>query len=293
MVDIDPNELRKVNVHPHLSICCDAAEFMKSLAALHSGPGDYGEWWAYCRTIMDRYPVMMPEYNSPGPYVNSYVFVRALSEAMRGDDIYVCSSSGSALDVSMTVFKIKKGQRVFSTKGLASMGFDIPASIGACLASGKKRTICVTGDGSFQMNVQELETLARLNLPVKIFVLDNGGYALIRNSHMGAFNGRLTACTPESGLTLPDVLKQARVYGIKSVLIDEKFDLGGLSELLEGPGPLIGKVKVDIAQKLIPRQASYRNSQGQMESLPLEEMIPRLSDEEMEEIMLIPRFKPE
>ena len=289
MVDIDPYELKKINVHPYLSICCNAGEFMRRLVVV-CGRGDRREWWDYCGKVMEKYPVMMREYKSDPWYVNSFEFIRALSESMTNDDVYVCTSSGSALDVSMTVFKIKKGQRAFSTKGLASMGFDIPACVGACIASGGKRTVCVTGDGSFQMNVQELETIARLNLPIKLFVINNDGYALIRNSHMGAFNGRLTACTPESGLTLPDVLKQAQVYGIRGELIDETFDLQNISGLIDGNGPLICKVKVDIAQKLIPRQTSYRNKNGQMESLPLEEMVPRLSDEEMEEIMLIPRW---
>jgi acetolactate synthase-1/2/3 large subunit len=171
------------------------------------------------------------------------------------------------------------------------MGFDLPASIGACLASGGRRTICVTGDGGFQMNVQELETLARLNLPVKVFILDNKGYAMIRGSHMGAFSGRLTACTAESGLTLPDVLKQAAVYGIPGYAIDADADMRDLESLIDAPGPLVCRVKVDIAQKLIPRQRSYRNAEGQMESLPIEEMTPPLRDEEMESVMIVPRFK--
>ena len=141
------------------------------------------------------------------------------------------------------------------------------------------------------MNIQELETLRRLGLPVKIFVFDNNGYSMIRHSHVGAFGGKLTACTPESGLTLPDIFKQAVVYDIDSALIENDADLENIEALIDGPNPLICKVKADIAQPLIPRQSSFRNKEGQMESLPIEEMNPLLPDEEMERIMLIGRFK--
>jgi len=296
MVDIDKAELHKISVHPTLAVHSDAGIFISSLL---KDLGDmalpkYEAWFSYCRDIKKRYPVMMKEYFEKGNgTVNTFVFINRLSKIMKTDDIFVATSSGSTLDVTMQVFEVKKGQRIFSTKGLASMGFDLPACIGACLASGRKRTICVTGDGGFQMNIQELETLRRLQLPVKIFVADNNGYAMIRNSHMGAFNGRLTACTPESGLTLPDVLKQAAVYGITSAVIDNDADLDNLETLIQGPEPLICKVKADIAQPLIPRQTSFRNKKGQMESLPIEELKPLLSDEEMERIMLVGRYRQE
>jgi acetolactate synthase-1/2/3 large subunit len=294
MVDIDKAELRKVNVHPSLAVCSDAGVFMNKLMNALDGMvlPKYETWQIYCKDIADRYPVMIKEYyDAPPGMVNSFLFVNRLSLVMRDSDVYVSTSSGSAIDVTMQVFQIKKGQRVFSTKGLAAMGFDLPAGIGACLASGKRRTICVTGDGGFQLNIQELETLSRLRLPVKIFILDNCGYAMIYHSHIGAFKGRLTACTRESGLTLPDVLKQADVYGISSAIIDDEKQLENLETLIEGPEPLICRVKVDIAQPLIPRQSSFRNGSGQMESLPLEEMKPPLSDEEMEKIMLIKRYE--
>jgi acetolactate synthase-1/2/3 large subunit len=294
MVDIDGNELRKMNVRPALAVQADAGVFMEKLSAAldETALPDYGEWKGYCQKIRERYPVMTGEYRvAAAGTVNSYRFVNALSRVMENDDIYVATSSGSALDVAMQVFEVKKGQRVFATKGLASMGFDLPAAIGACLAGGGRRTVCVTGDGGFQMNVQELETLRRLGLPVKIFVLDNGGYAMIRNSHVGAFDGRLTACTPESGLTLPDVLRQADVYGIPAAKITGEGDLVGLGALIAGDRPLVCRVTVDIAQKLIPRQRSYRNKAGRMESLPIEEMNPPLGEDEMNEAMLIGRYK--
>jgi acetolactate synthase-1/2/3 large subunit len=294
MVDIDRAELHKINVRPALPVHSDAGIFISSFieALGDTALPKYETWHSYCVDIKKRYPLMMKEYHETvNGTVNTFLFVNRLSKVKKNDDVFVATSSGSALDVAMPVFEVKKGQRVFSTKGLASMGFDLPACIGACLASGKKRTVCVTGDGGFQMNIQEFETLRRLWLPIKIFVVDNNGYAMIRNSHMGAFGGRLTACTPESGLTLPDVLKQAAVYGIVSAVIETDADMDNLEALIQEPQPLICKVKADIAPPLIPRQSSYRNKEGQMESLPIEEMRPFLSEEEMENIMLIGRYK--
>ncbi len=289
MVDIDPFEMKKTNVHPHRAIHADAGAFMRALTRALRGaaPPERPDWFGYCRRITADYPVMLEEYRSADGCVNSFEFVRALSEAMEANDVYVATSSGSALDVAMCVFAVKKGQRVFSTKGLAAMGFDLPAAIGAAVASGR-RTVCVTGDGGFQMNVQELETLRRLHLPVKMFIIDNNGYAMIYTSHMGAFAGRLTGCTPESGLTLPDCLEQARVYGIATAEIHAASDLHGenLRGLLSGNAPLVCRVRADIAQALLPRQTSYRNAQGQMESLPLEFMKPPVSDDEMKSIMI-------
>jgi len=287
MVDIDPFELKKSNVHPSLAICSDAGEFINKMtqALDNVKMADYADWFRYCRGILNEYPVMLKEYKSEGGCVNSFEFIRALSEIMTEDDIFVSTSSGSAIDAAMCVFKVKKGQRVFSTKGLASMGFDLPAAIGAALASGR-RTVCVTGDGGFQMNIQELETLRRLGLPVKMFILDNSGYAMIYHSHMGAFDKRLTACTPESGLTLPNCLSQARVYAIGTAEINSATDLERLKDIISGDKPLVCRVNVDIAQALLPRQTSFRNAQGQMESLPLEFMKPPVSDEEMKKIMI-------
>jgi acetolactate synthase-1/2/3 large subunit len=296
MVDIDSAELHKINVHPAITVHSDAGIFIKELThALEKEElPKYETWLSYCKDIRERYPVILKEYNETKKgMINTFLFVNRLSKILKNDDIFVATSSGSALDVTMQIFEVKKGQRIFTTKGLASMGFDIPACIGACLASGKRRTICVTGDGGFQMNIQELETLRRLRLPVKIFVVDNNGYAMIRNSHVGAFNGKLTACTPESGLTLPDVLKQAAVYDIASAVIENYNDMDNLETLIQGSEPFICKVKADIAQPLIPRQSSFRNKMGQMESLPIEEMKPFLPEEEMDKIMLIERYKQE
>jgi acetolactate synthase-1/2/3 large subunit len=192
----------------------------------------------------------------------------------------------------MQAFKVKKGQRVFCTKGLASMGYGFPSAIGACLASGGKRTVGVNGDGGFVMNIQELETLRRLQLPVKIFVISNSGYGAIKATQTNLFNGHLVACNEESNLTLPSVARVAQAYGIKSEIISCNDELKSkVKEILEYEGPVICEVVTPIELMARPKQVSYKRSDGQMESLPLEYLNPPISDEEMKENMLIPLYE--
>ena len=183
----------------------------------------------------------------------------------------------------MKVFKIKQGQRAFLTKGLAAMGFDVPACIGSCIASGRKRTVCVTGDGSVMMNIQELEVIKRRNLPVKLFITDNDGYSMIYGSQNGNFKGRLTGCTRESGLTLPDIEKVTGAFGIKTLRLDSEAELESkVREALSTEGPAVCRVRSDIQQKIVPRQANYMKADGQMASRPLDDMTPLLDREELE-----------
>ena len=205
---------------------------------------------------------------------------------MTGEDIYQFTSSGTTVDIAMKVFEIKAGQRAFLTKGLAAMGYDIPACIGSCIASGNRRTVCVTGDGSAAMNMQELEVIRRRQLPVKIFVADNQGYSMIYGSQNGNFKGHLTGCTEESGLTLPDMAKVAESFGIQGMVIEKEDNLAGqVKEVLSYDGPVVCRVKTDIAQKVLPKQANYMKEDGQMASRPLEDMAPLLSREELDAVM--------
>ena len=211
---------------------------------------------------------------------------------MQPEDIYVSGSSGTCIDVSMQTFRVKKGQRVFCTKGLASMGFGVPATIGACLAGNRKRTVCVNGDGGFQMNIQELETIHRLNLPIKIFVLSNQGYAQIHTTQKNIFKGHYVACDKASHLTLSSVSAVAEAYCLKTVQIYSNQELAEkVQEVLDYDGPVICEVMVPIDLSAFPKQVSYKRSDGQMESLPLEYMNPPLDQEEFEQNMLIPLFE--
>lgn len=294
MVDIDANELHKTNVRPQIPICADARHFMEVLLK-HKDKirkKDYTAWIAYANRMKQKYPIVLESYRKQKELVNTYVLLDTITEQMQPDDIYVSGSSGTCIDVSMQTFRVKKGQRVFATKGLASMGFGVPATIGACLAGGKRRTVCVCGDGGFQMNIQELETIHRLNLPIKIFVLSNQGYAQIHATQKNIFAGHYVACDTESQLTLSPITDVATAYRLKTVQIYNNGELQEkVREVLEYEGPVICEVMVPIDLSAFPKQVSYKRSDGQMESLPLEYMNPMLPDEEMQEDMLIEMYQ--
>lgn len=293
MVDIDEAELHKINVRPDLPICADAREFMQ-LMIKHQDLiqiKDRSKWFAYGDRLKEKYPIVKPEYWEQKELTNTYCLLETISKYMTPEDVYVSGSSGSCIDISMQTFRVKKGQRVFSTKGLASMGYGFPSAIGACLASGNKRTVGVNGDGGFVMNIQELQTLARLQLPVKIFVLSNRGYGAIKATQTNLFAGHLVACNEDSNLSLPSVAKVADAYGVPSMIIHDNSELDGkVREALDAPGPMIIEVMTPIGLTASPKQVSYKRSDGQMESKPLEYMNPPISEEEMKENMLIPMF---
>lgn len=294
MVDIDNAELHKTNVRPDYPICADAKEFITLLLA-HKDKlrkKDYTAWFAYANRLKAKYPIVQPEYWAQKELVNSYCLLDTISEQMGADDVYVSGSSGSCIDISMQAFRVKKGQRVFCTKGLASMGYGLPSAIGACLASGGKRTVGVNGDGGFVMNIQELETIRRLGLPIKLFVLSNRGYGAIRATQTNLFSGHLVACNEASDLSLPHIATIAAAYGLKTVTITSNEELKEkVREVLDFEGPVICEVMTPIELTAIPKQVSYKRSDGQMESKPLEFLNPPISDEEMRENMLIPMFE--
>ncbi|MHC1749826.1 MAG: thiamine pyrophosphate-binding protein [Cellulosilyticaceae bacterium] len=285
MVEIDENEMKKKSVNPTLAINCDAKQFIEALLDRKDELNTVSreEWITYCNTVSYKYPIFTPEQNSRKGFVSTYKLVNEISEQMVGDDIYQFTSSGTSVDIAMKVFKIKKGQRAFLTKGLAAMGYDIPACIGSCIASGGKRTVCVTGDGSFVMNMQELEIIKRLKLPIKIFVADNNGYSMIYGSQNGNFKGHLTGCTAESGLTIPNIEAISNAFGIETCTIDNENELyNKIRKALTFNGPVVCIVKTDIEQKILPKQANYMKEDGQMASRSLEDMSPILDRAEFE-----------
>jgi acetolactate synthase-1/2/3 large subunit len=294
MVDIDEKELHKTNVRPNIAIAADAKQFMELLLKNKDKieKRDDKEWIAYANRMKEKYPIVQPQHREQEKEVNTYALLEEITSQMISDDVYVSGSSGTCVDVSMQTFRVKKGQRVFSTKGLASMGFGVPATIGACLASGRRRTVCVNGDGGFQMNIQELETIHRLNLPIKIFVLNNHGYAQIHATQKNIFAGHYVACDAESNLTLSPISDVASAYRLKTVQIHSNKELQKkVHEVLDFDGPVICEVFVPIDLSAVPKQVSYKRSDGQMESLPLEYMNPPLPQEEFEEDMLIPLYE--
>lgn len=294
MVDIDRAELHKINVNPELPICADAGEFIRAILARRDliRKKDRSAWFGYCRRMKEKYPVILKEYWEQKELVNTYCLLETISEQMTADDIYVSGSSGSCFEISMQAFRVKKGQRVFCGKGLASMGFGLPSAIGACLAGGGRRTVGVNGDGGFVMNIQELETIRRLNLPIKLFVLCNGGYGAIQATQTNLFQKHFVDCNEQSGLSLPPIAKVAEAFGLKTVSIRSNGELEEkVAEALNYDGPVIAEVFTPITLTAQPKQVSYKRRDGQMESLPLEYMAPPISEEELAGNMLIPPYE--
>jgi acetolactate synthase-1/2/3 large subunit len=289
MVDVDENEMNKKSLHPQMKIVSDAGVFIDSLLS-HKDKincNDLGKWLDHCREMKQKYPVEIPEQMPREGYVSLYRLFDVLSDEMNGDDIYQFTSSGTSVDIGMKVLRLKKGQRAFLNKSMAAMGYDIPACVGSCIGSGSRRVICVTGDGSAVMNIQELEVIKRFNLPVKIFIADNSGYSMIWHSQNGNFKGHLTGCTVDSGLTLPDLKKVAESFGIMAMEISEEKKLQStVKEALDFDGPVVCVVKTDIMQKVLPKQSNFMNEKGQMESRPLQDMTPLLERDELKNCMM-------
>ncbi len=291
IVDVDAGEIAKLKMDVNLPVCSDANLFVQELLNnCDSMTNNTREvWLTRCNTWKLKYPVVLPEYWEQKNFVNSYVFTSVLADELKMDDLLIPGSSGADIDIFWLAMRVKKGQRLFSTGGLGAMGFGIPASIGGCLASGRKRTITVEGDGSFQMNIQELETVVRLNLPIKYFVMNNGGYASIRSSQRNHFNGHLVGCDPSSGLTLPDTIKIAAAYGINSRRIANHADLRDtVREVLQMSGPVICEIMTDPDRPIGPRVSSHVRADGSMVSRPLEDLWPFLERDELFSNMLIP-----
>ena len=293
-VDIDKNELQKTNVRPDMIVCSDAGLFIRCLLkhADRIKPVNRRFWFEYGDRMKKKYPILLPAYREQKELVNTYCLVDTIANKMTPEDIYVSGSSGSCIDISMQAFKVKAGQRVFCTKGLASMGYGLPSTIGACLAAGGRRTVSVNGDGGFVMNIQELETIRRLRLPIKIFVLSNRGYGAIQATQTNLFARHFVACNEDSDLSLPHISKIAEAYGIKAMEIKNNGELDEkVTEALAYDGPVIAEVFTPITLTAQPKQVSYKRSDGQMESLPLEYMNPAIPDEELQEAMLIPLYE--
>jgi acetolactate synthase-1/2/3 large subunit len=291
VVDVDRAELEKLRMAVDIPICADAKAFLQEVLRRKKSvrARDRTGWLARCTDWRARYPVVLPEYRGQKGSVNAYVFASVLAEELTGDDLLIPGSSGADIDKFWLSFRVKPGQRLFSTGGLGAMGFGIPASIGGCLASGCKRTISVDGDGGFQLNIQELETVARLGLPIKFFVLNNQGYASIRSSQRTHFGGHLVGCDPSSGLTLPDTSRIAAAYQITAGHIFDHAELrDGIRAALQTPGPVICEVTTDPDQPVAPRVSSHVRADGSMVSRPLEDLWPFLDRDELLANMLIP-----
>lgn len=283
VVDIDPAELDKPSIVPDSAILADAGEF---IALLRQRLGDFRfsnqPWVDKTQEWKRRYPVDLPEYADETEGINSYHFMAVFSEAMDEGDIFVLDT-GSCFHVHAQAFKVKRGQRHIITGGLSTMGY-MPGAIGVAAASQGRDVYCITGDGSIQMNLQELETIVHNQLPIKVIILNNNGYLLIRHSQNNFMGSRLIGESSSTGVSFPDMEKIANAYGIPYQKIAAASELTvGLQRLKNHRGPLICEIITPANQLLIPRVASRALPDGTMVSMPYDDMFPFLSREEYAE----------
>lgn len=288
-VDVDPAELSKPTVVPDLAIMSDARVFLEELERQIDASGwnssRHGDWLRWSRERRLLHPVVTEVQRSAEP-LNPYHFLDVLFRHLRDDDVVVCGD-GTACVVTFQVAHIRKGLRLFTNAGSASMGYDLPAAIGAAVARGGKRVICLAGDGSVQLNLQELQTVVHHRLPIKIFVLNNGGYQSIRQTQLSYFK-RLVGEGPESGVSFPDMVKIGAAYGLDSTRLEGLGFEPALDRVLESAGAVVCEVMLDPRQQFEPKLSSRQLPNGTMVSSPLEDMYPFLSREELRENMKIP-----
>lgn len=291
MVDVDHHEIEKLEIAIDVAVTADADAF---LAALQADTGimtrlDIAAWRERCVEWKQRFAIRNEmSFAASGP-VSHFQFVNELSEAVPSDTLITTGSSGLALEVFYTVFRNKPGQRIFLTSGLGSMGYGLPAAIGACFANGCRPMVAVESDGSLQLNIQELATLRAFNLPICLIVMNNGGYASIRNTMRNYFDGRYVGTGPEAGLWLPDLQDIAATYQIPFLRISDVQELkAALAEAMRLPRPLLVDMRLLNNESLAPKVAALPQADGSMISMPMEDMSPLLSLEQLQAEMLIP-----
>jgi acetolactate synthase-1/2/3 large subunit len=285
-VDIDEKELNKPTCKIDLKINADLKDFCNQLSdqlARDKFDNTYTDWLAWGRARLEKYPVCLPEYWEKEDTVNPYCFFSEMSECLVPGDIVACAD-GTACVVAFQAIRMKEGQRVFHNSGCASMGYDLPAAIGAYYAQpGKDRIICVAGDGSIMMNLQELQTIAGNKLPVQIFILNNFGYHSIRQTQRNFFSDNIVGCGVDSGLTFPDFEKIAKGFDFPYFQIRNHKELKeNLGNIMATKGRFICEVFLDIDQHFAPKLSSKKLEDGSMVTSPMEDMWPFLSKEELE-----------
>jgi len=299
VVDIDAAELAKPTITPDLAIHADVGWFVRTMCDLVQGepvPPSRAAWLEWCMERRAKYPVVLPEYRLQDTPVNPYVFVDELSDHLDPDDVVVLAN-GSACVTALQALRLKRGQQVIVNSGTAGMGYDLPTAIGAaCARMGRplesRRVICLAGDGSIQMNLQELETLMYHQLPIKVFVFNNAGYLSMRQTQDNLFGGARFGESPASGLGLPDMVALASAFGIPSRRVRFLTELSAaIDETLASDGPALLDVVMDPEQVFSPKVIAEKRPDGTLVSKPLEDMFPWLDREELTDNMLIPLYE--
>jgi acetolactate synthase I/II/III large subunit len=281
-IDIDAAEFQKPTARPDMAIHSDLKPFLQEL--LRQCDSDYrpeahAPWLAWCRERVQRYPAVQDRQRQPGPPLNPYYFIEQLSARLADDDAIICGNATACI-VPFQTMRLRKNQRLISNSGSASMGYDLPAALGAAFARPGRRVICIAGDGSIQMNIQEFQTVVHHHLPLKIFVLNNSGYLSMRMTQSGFF-GRLTGESAASGASLPDMVKVACAYGIPSIRIDRDSQFDQVDRALAADGPTLIDVVLDPNQEFDPRSRARQLPDGRIVSPNLEDMYPFLDETEL------------
>jgi acetolactate synthase-1/2/3 large subunit len=291
VVDVDPVELGKFTHPIELKLQADAKDFLVALYARRASvlTRDRSAWLERYAGWKQRYALNDGKAYPAQGEISHYHLVDAFSRAFPQNALIVTGGSGLAVEAFWVAFKNKPGQRVFTTSGLGSMGYGVPAMIGACVAKGRKPCIGVESDGSLMMNLQELATLKGLNLPIKLFIINNGGYASIRNTQRNYFNARYVATGPEAGLFIPDLVPLAQAMGLAAISITDASELeAGIAATLAHEGPILCDIHVAPNESLWPKAIAVPQADGTLLSMPLEDMTPLLPRDELRAQMLVP-----
>lgn len=283
MVDIDLAEMQKPTLNIDMPIHVNLSEFIDKMLVTLECENElpkFENWIEWGRNIEGKIPTLFDDNPDCEGYANSYKFADELFKQLHDGDVVV-TGNGTAYTCTYQAMQVNEGVRVFANQGCAAMGYGLPASIGACVSNENGKTICVTGDGSIQMNLQELQTIVTYKLPLKLFVLENESYLAIKTTQKAFFKGNFTGSNPASGVICPDLKRIAEAYRIPFVRVSSNEALEStISEVLNAEGAMICEVKMHPEQTLFPKSASFMDKKtGKMSSAPLEKMAPFMSDE--------------
>ena len=289
MIDVDASEIGKMSMDLEMILVENLKDVLPKLCQqeIFMDSERLEKWLDYCRALRAKYPAVSEEMRQEREYVNAHAFIEELSSQLTSEDVIVPESSGGAGEITYQAFKVKKGQKIRNAAGLGSMGFGIPYAMGACIANDRRRTVLINGDGAFQLNIQELATVVGQKLPIKIFIWENGGYASIQATQRNYFGGNYVGSNVASGLFVPDLLKVAVAYGLKTFCMRNNDEMKAqIAEVLATEGPVLCVVKVSPTEVAMPRVQSMKLPNGSMASKPLEDMWPYLDESELKLNML-------
>lgn len=297
MVDIDQGELKKPTLHVDMPIWADAKDFLSKLDKAAKDTVFSGvDWIDTCRKWKHDYPVVQPrQWEENGETANVYAFIRYLSSQLHENSL-TAVSNGACCVVGNQAYVIQKGSRMANNSAIASMGYGLPAAIGTCIGGGCRETICLEGDGSIMMNLQELQTIITKQLPIKIFLINNNGYHSIRLTQTNLFSDHCkVGIGPESGdLSFPEFRKIAEAFGYRYYSAHSNAEMKAVVDsVLKMDGPVFTEIFTDTKQAWEPKSSTKRLEDGTLVSPPLEDLAPFLPREELEKIMVIPLMQDE